>query len=77
MMWLTSFKAKATVETKQDIESDLTSGQEKNYQITAFFINRFGLEALKKINNLIAPEAIEEMTFTENIAKLVAYFKKA
>ena len=60
---------------KRDIEAESTNRREEGYQITSFCIRRCGFRPLKKINSLIAPKAIENMTIVGNTPKVVAYLK--
>ena len=67
------FEVRGNVEPKRDIKADPTSGREKDYQITDFFISRCVLEAMKKTNSLIALKAIEHNILADTNAKTFAY----
>ena len=81
-MWLKAFEARARVEKKRDIDATPgTSGRPavaaiaKDYQVTDFFMNQCGLEALTKLSSLVAPRNIEYMKFIDIRKDLINYLK--
>ena len=73
--WLDAFRAKSRVEKKRDIAA--TEDVEQDFQITDFFISRCGIQALKKLNSLIAPKKVEDIAFAEIQSTLISYLKPA
>ena len=55
--WLDAFKARCRAEKRTDATGDL--------QMTDQFLVRCGIECLKKVKSLLAPQKIEEVPFND------------
>ena len=60
---------------KRDIQANTEAAIEKDFQITDYFISRCGINALKKLNSIIAPRKVEDLPFAEIQTTFLAYLK--
>ena len=61
--WIDGFKARCRAEKKTDTAA--TTSAPQDYQITDQFLFRCGVESLKKVKTLVAPNNIEDMPFKD------------
>ena len=77
LAWLEGFKAKGRTEKKVDIEADATQNPpvQRDYQLTDYFLSKCGINAIKKLNSLVAPNRLSDLKFDQIERHIETYIK--